>query len=572
MADKFYGGPNFSRRGFLGGLGGLGGIALLSGTVGASGLLASCDESARGQINSCGSIGPLPGGSRKDAVYKLRVDAAGLEKASPLAAHSCNGDEALYESRIANYSKGLPHNDLGEVDADAYDKMIHALETGEQADFEDVPMPGNIKLKNPQAGLAFDMMGPDSNNLYAPPAPEFSGSAIAAEIAELYWMALARDVHFNDYGSSGIINAAVEDLSGFSGYGGPLSNGQITAQNIFRADLPGVLDGPFLSQFLYKDIPAGPLPRQHTIRTLLPVDYMTSYGAWLDAQNGVISPEALSGGVYDPVARYMRNGRDLAENVHWDWPAQDAIYAIFIIFSLHGSVPAEVFLANTGVPFDQGNPYLGLHKQGGFVTFHIVDAVRMVTEAMSCALKAAWFQKWYVHRRLRPEEFAGRIHNNMNAGTSYPVHDDIFNAGVLAEILGSYGSFLLPQAYPEGAPCHPAYTSGHATWAGAATTILKAFFDEDTVVPGPVTASSDGSALVPYEGGPLTIGGELNKLAWNIATGRNFAGIHWRSDAIEGLYLGEAVAVSLLSTMKSLYNEPFGGFSLTTFSGDKVTL
>lgn len=572
MADKFSGGPYFSRRGFLGGLGGLGGIALLSGTVGASGLLVSCDESARGQINSCGSIGPLPGGSRKDAVYKLRVDAAGLEKASPLAAHSCNGDEALYDNRIANYSKGLPHNSLGEVDASAYDKMIHALGTGEHADFEDVPMPGDIKLKNPQAGLAFDMMGPDSNNLFAPPAPEFSSAETAAEIAELYWMALARDVHFNDYALSGTINAAIDDLSGFSGYTGPHSNGQITAQNIFRADIPGVLDGPFLSQFLYKDIPAGPQLNLHKIRTLLPADYMTSYGEWLDAQNGAISPEALSGGVYDPVARYMRNGRDLSENVHWDWPAQEAINALLIIFALEGRTPAEVFLANIGVPYDKGNPYLGSLKQGGFVTFHIVDAVRTVTEAMNCALKAAWFQKWYVHRRLRPEEFAGRVHNNMTVGTSYPVHGDIFDAAVLAEILDGYGSFLLPQAYPEGAPCHPAYTSGHATWAGATATVLKAFFDEDTIVPDPVTASADGSVLVPYDGEPMTIGGELNKLAWNIAAGRNFAGIHWRTDAIEGLYLGEAVAVSLLTGMKSLYNEPFGGFSFTTFSGDKVTV
>lgn len=566
MSKNIFDDLYLSRRGFLGGVGGL---AVLSGTVGMSGLLSSCDETARGQINSCGSIGPLSGGNRKQAAYKLRVDAAKLEKRSPLVAHSCNGDEALYEGKIANYTKGLPHNSLGEVDVFEYDKLINALETGAQSDFEQVAMPGEIKLKNPQAGLSFELIGADSNNLFVPPAPEFASAETAAEMAELYWQALARDVHFSDYGSSEVIAAAIEDLSNFTGYAGPEG---ITSQTIFRVDIPGVMDGPFLSQFLLKDIPAGPQINEHKIRTLLPVDYLTSYGDWLQSQNGALLPEALSPDIYDPVPRLIRNGRDLSENVHWDWPAQEAINAILIIFALEGRSPAEVFLANLGVPYDNGNPYLTSGTQAGFVTFHIVDAVRIVVEAMNSALKAAWFQKWYVHRRLRPEEFGGRIHNNMTGETSYPVHEDILSSSVLDEVLGRYGSYLLPQGFPEGGPCHPAYTSGHATWAGATTTVLKAFFDEDTVVPDPVVSSADGLTLLPYEGEAMTVGGELNKLAWNIAMGRNYAGIHWRTDALEGLYLGEAVAINLLTHLKALYAEPFGGFSFTTFSGDEVTV
>ena len=56
----------------------------------------------------------------------------------------------------------------------------------------------------------------------------------------------------------------------------------------------------------------------------------------------------------------------------------------------------------------------------------------------------------------------------------------------------------------------------------------------------------DGLALVPYYGPPLTVGGELNKLASNVATGRNIAGVHWRSDAMNSLRLGEEIAISLL--------------------------
>jgi len=41
----------------------------------------------------------------------------------------------------------------------------------------------------------------------------------------------------------------------------------------------------------------------------------------------------------------------------------------------------------------------------------------------------------------------------------------------------------------------------------------------------------DPTKLIPYVGPPLTVGGELNKLATNIGQGRNWAGIHFRSDA-----------------------------------------
>ena len=70
----------------------------------------------------------------------------------------------------------------------------------------------------------------------------------------------------------------------------------------------------------------------------------------------------------------------------------------------------------------------------------------------------------------------------------------------------------------------------------------------------------------------LTIGGELNKLASNVATGRNIAGVHWRSDARESLRLGEAVAISVLKDQRLMYNEDFAGFTLTKFDGTTVTV
>ncbi|MDQ3701112.1 MAG: phosphoesterase, partial [Chloroflexota bacterium] len=75
-----------------------------------------------------------------------------------------------------------------------------------------------------------------------------------------------------------------------------------------------------------------------------------------------------------------------------------------------------------------------------------------------------------------------------------------------------------------------------------------------------------------YEGPPLTVGGELDKLASNIAIGRVIAGVHWRSDGVEGMKLGEAVALSVLRDGRACLNEDFAGMSLTKFDGTTVTI
>jgi hypothetical protein len=88
-------------------------------------------------------------------------------------------------------------------------------------------------------------------------------------------------------------------------------------------------------------------------------------------------------------------------------------------------------------------------------------------------------------------------------------------------------------------------------------------------------SSDDGLSLVPYTGsdaGQITIDGEINKLASNIGIGRNFAGVHWRTDYSEGLNLGERVALSVLSDQKETFQEDFSGFVITKFDGSTVTV
>jgi len=197
----------------------------------------------------------------------------------------------------------------------------------------------------------------------------------------------------------------------------------------------------------------------------------------------------------------------------------------------------------------------------------------MVTGIACVALKAAWAQKWLFHRHLRPEEFGGRVHQHRIGQTNYPLHESLFDAEAVQRVYHQFGSYLLPSAYPEGAPTHPAYPAGHAVIGGACVTLLKACYNEAFVLPNPQVPDADGLSLVAYQGGePLTVGGELNKLAANIALGRNAAGVHWRSDAIQGLLLGEVLAISVLADLALTYHEAFDGFTFTRFDGRRVVV
>src|SRR5262249_25644979 len=73
-------------------------------------------------------------------------------------------------------------------------------------------------------------------------------------------------------------------------------------------------------------------------------------------------------------------------------------------------------------------------------------------------------------------------------------------------------------------------------------------------------ATADGLALEPWQGAGLTLGNEIDKLASNIALGRDAAGVHYRSDSINGLVVGEQQAIGLLRDYSRTYNERFDGF------------
>jgi hypothetical protein len=378
-------------------------------------------------------------------------------------------------------------------------------------------------------------------------------------------MALLRDVPYSQYAANPIANAAAADLTLYGNdFNAPKSGGAVTTSTLFRGLTPGDLLGPYLSQFFYQDCNFGANKIEQKITTSAPgINHMTDFNTWLAVQRGIAQgPDA-----FDPVPRYMRNGRDIGQWVHVDVLFQAYFHAFLV-------------LAVAGAPFDDGNPYNNNPSQFGFGTFGGPHIATLLCEVSTRALKAVWFQKWFVHRRLRPEVHAERVHRTLFDGANYPVHPEILSSFSDNNRLKGFmpaGNALLPMAFPEGSPTHPAYGAGHATVAGACVTILKAWFNETTrlvdIGLAPVQPADDGLNLVPYLGadaGDLTVEGELNKIAANVALGRDTAGVHWRSDATESLKLGEQIAIGILRDQRACYNEVFNGFSLTKFDGTTV--
>jgi hypothetical protein len=69
----------------------------------------------------------------------------------------------------------------------------------------------------------------------------------------------------------------------------------------------------------------------------------------------------------------------------------------------------------------------------------------------------------------------------------------------------------------------------------------------------------------------LTVLGELNKVGRNIALARSGAGVHWRSDGVEAMKLGEAITIGILQEQKLTYNDKVE-MTLTKFDGTTITI
>lgn len=536
-----------------------------------------------------------------------------------------NGDEELDFGGarfIGNFHKTLPRhaNGFGEVDPKSY--VAFAKIADENGDFEfTAATTGASKLINPQAGRATEAIGPDPLAVHMLPAPSVLSDTTAAEMVELYWMAKLRDVKFHEFATNANVVKALTDVRKAYqralvsqthtvgdvrlGYDLPVdATGAalgITPQTLFRAGLPDEDKGPLVSQFFLHDINYGAqLIKAMQVPYKANKDYLTKFSDWLTAQatgrdgDGNDYPNANNfsapggPGYYETSRRRIQTMRDLARFVN-----RDALHQAYFNAALQ--------LGNLSAKADPGNPY-GLYKrQIPFGTLGGPHLLALVSEVASRALHVVWHQKW-THRRLRPEAYGGLL-NVQEVGVSNKKRDyglptwpfDGFLANSGSVIKGS--KYFLPIAFTAGSPAHPAYGAGHATVAGACVTILKAWFDDTQSYAGllmsgpapkdpspyfpdspplqiwnPGTVDGATDRCQPYTGGDvgaMTVGGELNKLAANVAMGRTMGGVHWRTDNTRSLRLGEQISTIIMAQLlPTLPERP--SLSYTNFDGNRV--
>jgi hypothetical protein len=376
-------------------------------------------------------------------------------------------------------------------------------------------------------------------------------------MGELYWHALTLDVPFTAFETDPLIAAAVADLNAFSAPLRGAGTRRLNAASIFRSSFEGALSGPFVSQFLLLDVPYGPTTITQRYRVPAPGEkFLATTDEWLACQRGTAGKNKIA---YAD-ARWAATNGDLAAYVHRDFSFQPYLNAALIAMSY--GPPA---LSPT-------NPYRFSNTQFGDITFGNKMFLTMIAQAALVAQKTSYYHKWLVHRRVRPEVTGGRIHYQLSGRKNYGIHPDILQSAAVSRTKSLQGNALLSIAYPEGCPTHPSYPAAHACNAGACAAVLKAFFNEEFVIPDAVVATTAGDALKPWRENALTLGGEIDKLAANIAFARHAARVHYRSDSEAGLLAGEAQGIALLSDYSRTFNERFDGFTLTTFEGKRLRI
>ena len=475
-----------------------------------------------------------------------------------------------------------------------------------------------------------------------------------------------------------------------------LRTGTIDAASLLRGSTPGAMMGPYISQFMLignaerggagagdetlQGIGAqtraqsfatsrlagaanGPLTPQDGVILYgvqgIPqdfkghqagVDYMTTWTRWRDVQNG---GDRRGQDAFEDDARFIHTPRDLATYVHFDALYQAYLNAVLILNGMG---------AMTDIGLPEGKQVDGgVLKRDAFATFGGPHILSLVTEVATRALKAVRRQKFNIHLRSRPEVLAAAVSLAWKGGAAaaalgpfaqdfdgikndlatilgqIATHNQGQNCGAGAAELGPLDADhngLLPMAFPEGSPMHASYGAGHATVAGACTTVVKAFFEmfrtgkaqrtkvglfdiidkEVRDYPGTFPAHlfgeeleltraltdeqieaeaqadenkkpegyralptaftperTSGRTLERWRGKPLTIQGELDKLAANISIGRNFAGVHYYTDYFESLRMGERIAVSILQEQMLTYREPVT-MRFTSFDGDRIMI
>ncbi|MEM9316757.1 MAG: hypothetical protein AAGA95_19275, partial [Pseudomonadota bacterium] len=542
---------------------------------------------------------PSPSGSERARQAKRQRDlATEVSRLTPQARTLANGEENDHGGTFpANFTKGLLHNEFGILsEAQDYRCFVEAINSEDSTLFEKaVPTaedrqsggtlfnctvtgtcsstsaePAWRGWESPRSGHCYDLQGPDAGAVGMAPAPRVGSSELSAEMAEVYGLALLRDVPFSEIQSGGAsqllgsgfgtdtATASANDVAGWlasmafytgtdpvssTPHGAPNTlnryernrraarpeledGGTPKPENLFRGSTAGAQVGPYISQFMligaqslacaggglssFPDtsaswdpedgfIPYGTLPiDQRTLTHKNGLDYMTDWTSWLDVQNGAnMQADGARADQYEGDRRFITTPRDLATYVHFD-----ALYEAYL--------NAALVLLAMQTPHSKGFPEPSPKgTRTPFVTYGGPHILSLVCEVATRCLKAVRRQKFNYHRRARPEALGGRLtlanvgmaaelgqaegaflqaladlpadlkaaivaHNgDQNSAAMLAMRNVSHSTAVYPNVSKTQfanNNRLLPMAFPEGSPMHPASGAGHATVAGGCVT------------------------------------------------------------------------------------------------------
>lgn len=242
-------------------------------------------------------------------------------------------------------------------------------------------------------------------------------------------------------------------------------------------------DTPLLGGLPYvfpKDLDYGPFTMSRFIKP-----WSRDFANNEESYKSTVAARSGDSYLYDP-----NNIRDVAVVCHNDVGGQFFVEKAVELFS-------NKTLKNTPGKFFRGD--------GTPSSLSQLDLMASIWTCHQAALEEAFLTKWR-YLLARPEEVFAR---------------GLATADAELDIAGH----KLFMVYPEGAPRHPAYPSGHAACAGAGAFVLL-------------------QALGDLEG-KTDAGKDIIKLAELTFMGRWVAGIHWIADGVGGLIGGWNVAQAM---------------------------
>ena len=418
--------------------------------------------------------------NRRQESYRIREEAAELARSRVHPIHLANGDEQRYadEHYPMSFTKGLEHDEKTELvkkpaHFEAFRKAIN--EGFIDAFTENVPVPSVVKRRQweaPTAGFVFDLEGPDAQAVTMPPAPELGSKELTFEMAEVYELALVRDVPFalltnnpvtdNDISDSDKkkLDDSISRVSTLYGnYKNDLSRPRIdaesaiTPQTAFRGSSPGVEVGPYLSQFLLIGTQSDRFAGSGDDGELIPsdgkivygaqridqkvaraaeVDFMTIWDEWLDVQDGedtsgdqkfIATSHDEDTAEYQKCikdgGRFIATPRDLTTYVHFDALYQAYLNACLILLGMKAPFDPDFGALSGSSNYEHFGRSIP-RNANGFALFGGPHILTLVTEVATRALKAVRYQKFNNHLRLRPEALAARLQAQKQISDNHP--------------------------------------------------------------------------------------------------------------------------------------------------------